>query len=72
MFTEFVDGNDIFWLIVVTGDLAKDLASSAGPPACEVGDIFGIDDDASWYLFLHFTLITEQVLAVMLLAQSEG
>jgi hypothetical protein len=63
VFAEFVDGDEISWLFVVpAADLGNDLAGGAFFPPCYIADVFGIDDYANWYNFLHNTAIAVPLL----------
>jgi hypothetical protein len=63
VFAEFVDGDKVAWPFVVpAADLGNDLSGSALLPPCYIGDVFGIDDYANWYNFLHNAAIAVPLL----------
>lgn len=52
--TEFINGDKVTLLFVVLAtDVGNDLACSALLLTCYIGDVFGIDDYANGYNFLH-------------------
>jgi hypothetical protein len=63
VFAEFIDGDEISGLfVVVAADLGEDLSGSALLPTCYIADVFGIDDYANWYNFLHNAAIAVPLL----------
>jgi hypothetical protein len=51
---EFFDGDELsFFLFVFFSDEGKELPGGTLLTAGDVHDVFGINDAAHWYLFLH-------------------